>query len=818
MLHSIVQDLRYALRMMRKTPGVTIVALAALTLGIGATSAIFSLVYGVLLRPLPYQDPGRIVTEERVTPDGHQSYVSAIRYTFWRDHQHSLESLAAVMGGSHLNLEGGDRPERVLVRNVTADFFRVLRAQPTIGRTFLPDEDRPAAAPVAMLGYGLWKRSFGGDAGAIGRSMILGGKAYTVVGVSPMGMDSTLAADVFTTVDPLTSPLANGSNFQAIGRLADGVTFAQANADMRVIADQYRAGHPNGMAPGETAGTFSYQAEIGSDIRPMLLILLAAVGLVLLIACANVANLLLARAAVRRREIAVRVALGASAGRVLRQLLTESLALSLISSALGFGLAKIAVWAVVMFKPVDLPRLEEVTVDWRVALFAAGLAILTGILFGIAPALQVLRTDPRDALAEGGARGGQGRGHRRLRDALVVVEYCVSVFLLVGALLLTQSFVRLLGVDPGFNPANALTAQVSLTGTRYQTPAQVAAFDQQLVEKVRRVSGVDAAATTNYLPLSGGFNIPLAAIEGRPNLKGDFLGNLQWFGITTDFFRAMGMPLKDGRQFDERDTAAAPAVVIVNQAFARKFFPKESPVGQRITIAWDLIGKNAADPPREIVGVVADIHERSLDQPASLQAYVPIAQVGPAVSSLVNSIMPTTLVVRSSAGAGNSLGRDLNEQVRAVDPLLPVFQVRTMEDVIGESVAQQKFMLRLIGGFAAAAVLLAAIGIYGVMAYLVTQRTRELGIRAALGARPAVLLRMVLGESALRATLGLVLGLIGAFALTKLLSAYLYGVKPRDPVAFIAAPVMLLVVALVATWLPARRAARVEPMSALRHE
>ncbi|HLW97364.1 MAG TPA: ABC transporter permease [Candidatus Acidoferrales bacterium] len=818
MLHSIVQDLRYALRMMRKTPGVTFTALAALALGIGATSAIFSLVYGVMLRPLPYEEPGRIVLVERVAPFGHQSNVSARRYTFWHDHQHSLESIAAEMGGRHVNLEGGDQPDRVMVRDVTADFFRVLRVQPAIGRTFLPGEDGPAAAPVAVLGYGLWKRAFGGNPGAIGHSIILGSKSYTVVGVAPPGIDSTLAADVFTPVDPSTSPLANGSNFQVFGRLSDGVTLAQANANMRVVADQYRAAYPNGVAPGETAGAYSYQAEIGSDIRPMLLILLAAVGLVLLIACANVANLLLARAAVRRREVAVRVALGASAGRVLRQLLTESLALSLISSALGLGLANVAVWAVVTFKPVDLPRLEEVTVDWRVALFAAALAVLTGILFGIAPALQVLRTDPRDALAEGGARGGQGRGHRRLRDALVVVEYCVSVFLLVGALLLTRSFVRLLGVDPGFNPANAITAQVSLTGARYQTPAQVALFDQQLVERVRRDSGVEAAATTNYLPLSGGFNIPLGSIENQPNLKGDFLGNLEWFGITPDFFRAMGMPLKDGRMFDERDTAAAPPVVIVNQSFVKKFFPKQIPLGQRITIAWDLIGKTAADPPREIVGVVADIHETSLDQPASWQTFVPISQVNPPVSTLVNSIMPTTLVVRSAAGANISQGRNLTEEVRAVDPLLPVFQVRTLEDVVGESLGQRKFMLWLIGSFAVAAVLLAAIGIYGVMAYLVTQRTRELGIRAALGARPADLLRMVIGEAALRATVGLVVGLAGAFAVTKLLTAFLYGVKPRDTVAFLAAPAILLLVALLATWLPARRAARVEPMIALRHE
>ncbi len=385
-------------------------------------------------------------------------------------------------------------------------------------------------------------------------------------------MDSTLSADAFIPLDPITNPLADGQNFTVIGRLKDGLSLPQADADMRLVAAQYRAVHPKGMAPQESAGAYSYQDEIVRDTRPMLLILLAAVGLVLLIACANVANLLLARVASRHREIAVRVALGATAGRVLRQLLAESMTLSLMGSALGLMLANIAVSAVAAIKPLDIPRLEEVTVDWHVTLFAVMLALLTGMFFGVAPAFQVLRTDPRDALAEGGGqRSGEGRGQRRLRDALVVVEYCVSVLLLVGALLLTQSFAGLSKVDTGFNPANVSTAQMSLTGPRYQTPAQVAAFDQQVVDRVRLTAGVQSAATTNYLPLSGGFNIPLGGIEGNAARPGSFLGNLEWFGITPDFFSVMGMRLRDGRAFDQRDTAVAPSVVIVNEAFVRKY-------------------------------------------------------------------------------------------------------------------------------------------------------------------------------------------------------------------------------------------------------
>jgi putative ABC transport system permease protein len=823
MLHSYLQDLRFAFRMMRKSPGVTAVALLALALGVGVTSAMFSLVYGVVLRALPYDDPSRIVAIERVGTRGHSMGVDANRFVAWRDHQSSFEPVAAYMGGSHVNLESGDLPERILVRSVTADFFRVLRVRPAAGRFFLPDEDRPAAAPVAVLGYGTWKRSFSGNSSVVGRSILLGSKAYTIIGVAPAGMDSTLAADAFIPVDPPTSSLGSGFNFSVIGRLRDGVSLQLATSNMRLIAEQMRASNPKSLFKQETAGAYSYQEEISSDVRPRLLMLLAAASLVLLIACANVANLQLARISGRRREIAVRVALGASARRVMSQILSESISLGLVGSALGLLFAKLAVSAVISLKAIDLPRLEEVTVDWRVVLFSAALAVLTGVLFGLAPAFKVLRTDPRDALAEGGARAGEGLASRYFRGSLVVLEYSLSVLLLVGALLLTESFARLNRVDPGFDSSNALTAQMSLTGPRYQTPAQVSAFAQQVVEHVRQVPGVVSAATTNYLPLSGGFNIPLGAIEGQPNPEDKFLGNLEWFGITPDFFRAMGMRVAAGRELDERDTAAAPPVVIVNEAFVRKYLPRQHALGQHITIAWAIVGKAAVDQPREIVGVVADIHEGSLSAAPEPQTYVPVTQINAAVSTLVNGIMPTTLVVRTAGVSGTAsisgaASHAIVDQIRAVDPLLPVFQVRGMQDVISASVQEERFLLWLVGGFAIAATLLAAIGVYGVMSYLVGMRTREMGIRAALGATPGALVRMVLGEAAVRAAIGLALGVGGALALTKLLQAYLFGVQPRDPLAFTLAPLLLLAVAVVATWLPARRAGRVAPMTALRYE
>ncbi|HET9399408.1 MAG TPA: ABC transporter permease [Candidatus Acidoferrales bacterium] len=813
------QDLRFAARMMRRAPMVTAASLLALSIGIGGTTAVFSLVYGVMLRPLPYQQPGRIVKIDPTYPGGKSDAADAKRYEFWKAHQSAFESIAADRGSAAVNMEGGANPERIRLRRVTADFFRVLLVSPSVGRLFLQDEDSPAAAPIAVLGYGLWKRSFGGDPSVVGRSVILAGKSYSIVGVAPAGMDSTLSADAFVPVDPPTDPLANGTNFAILARLKDGVTLEKANADMRVVANQFHSAYPK-TRPEESAGVFSYQAEAVRNVRPMLLMLLGAVCLVLLIACANVANLLLARVASRNREIAVRISLGASASRILRQLLTESVLLAAVGSALGLAFAQVAIWTVLRFKPVDLPRLAEVSVDWRIVAFAAALALLTGILFGVAPALQVLRSDPRQTLVEGGSRSGDSRGSRRFRDSLVVAEFSVSVLLLVGALLLVESFRNLNSVDPGFDPANTFIVQMSLSGSRYQSPSAVAMFAQLLTDRVNRMPGITAAATTNYLPLSSGFNIPLGSIEGQPNPEGKFLGNLEWLGISPQFFRAMGMRLDSGRAFDERDTAAAPPVVIVNEAFARTFLPKQNPLGQRIVVGWSLIGKEATDPPREIVGVVADMHEGSLNSDPSPQTYVPVTQINAAISSEVNSIMPTTVIARTAGPTESSgnVSRELVDQVRAIDPLLPTFGIRTMRDVVGDSIETNRFVMWLIGGFAAAALILAAIGVYGVMSYLVARRTREMGIRAALGARPAELLAMVLREAGVRAAIGLALGLAGAFWLSQLLSAFLFGVKARDPLTFVLAPVLLLAIALIATWLPARRAARVEPVTALRYE
>ena len=811
------QDIRYAVRMLRRAPGFAVIAVAMLALGIGANSAIFSLVYGILLKPLPYPQPERIVTIEPSFPGGGKNQdTTAAAYLFCRAHQNAMQSIAADEGSAGVNLEG-DRPERAESRRVTADYFRVLRLRPVIGRMFLPNEDQPGAPPVAVISYGLWQRRFAGQASVLGRQIVLGTRSYTIVGVAPREIDSTQAADAWTPLGVEQNPEAGGSNFLVLGRLKDGVSLAQANADLGVVAEQYRHDSPKSMGARETFGVYLYRREATGEVRPALLVLLFAVGLVLLIACANVANLLLARVAGRRREIGIRLAMGAKRARIARQLLTESVFVALLGGFLGLLIAKMGVWAVVKFRPVSLPRLDAVGVDWRILLFTFAVAVGTGILFGLAPAIQMLRTDAGSALQEGGQRTGEGVRGRRMRGTLVTLEFALSMILLIGAVLLTQTLVRLRNVDPGFNPRHLLTEQMALTGTRYATAAQVAEFSRETLSRVRSIPGVVNAAATNYLPLGGGANIPLQQIMGQSRPANGFMGNLEWFGISPQFFKTMGMRLISGRQFDERDTAAAPAVVIVNEAFARKFLPTENPIGRQILIAWNLIGEKAADQPRQIVGVVNDIHEGGLQSPASTDVFVPLTQVNDAVAAEVNSIMPTTLLVRT-VGEPAAFSQQVTDAAHSTDALLPLFHIRPMAEVVGDSIQGQRFLMTLLSAFALLALLLAAIGVYGVMSYAVTRRTREIGIRAALGARPSDLLRMIVGQGMAMALTGLILGVAGALALTQLLRSFLYGVTPRDAPTFVIAALLLAGFALLANLIPALRAARLDPAAALRQE
>jgi len=818
-LDAFFRDVRYALRRMRGNLLFTGSMMATLALGIGANSAIFSIVYGVLLRPLPYPEPDRIVTLQpsRLSTGLRTETADGGRYTFWRDRQKSFENMAAVRGASPANMETEQGSERVLNRPVTAGFFRVLAVVPALGRFFDSAEDRPGSAGAMVLSYGFWQRRFGGDPRVVGRNVVLGARSYTVIGVAPLKMVSTLAADLWTPLIVEQDLLARGANYVILARLKTGVTVAQGQAEMAVIGSQYIAFASGGALAKETVGVFEYGSEAVRGDRPALLVLMVAVGLVLLIACANVANLLLARAAARRREMAVRLAIGAPRAQLFRQLLTESVLLALGGAVFGLVLAKAILWAVVERQLAALPRLDEVVLDWRVLLFTLALALATGVLFGIAPAVQSLQGDLQDRLREGAGRASESRGGRRLRGALVVLEFALSLILLVGTTLLVQTFVRLRMVDTGFDPSHVLTMATTLAGNRYQTSEQVARFAEQVVGRVKAIPGVRAAALTNYLPLAGGINIPLESITGVAKKEDEILGNLEWFAVTPGFFEAMKIQMRTGRAFDGHDTAAAPPVVVVNEAFVRAHLKNRNPLGNQAVIAWRLLSPSYADAPREIVGVARDIHEGSLKTATRPSVFIPLAQVGDRVSKFANQSKAMNLVIRTS-GEPLALSREAMAEIRVVDPLIPIFNIRSMEDVLADSIKGQRFLMILIGSFGALAILLAAVGIYGVMSYSVTQRTREIGIRAALGARPAELLRLILGEGMGLAAFGMAIGFVGAWMLSRLLASFLFGVTPRDAASFGSTVIVLAAVALIACTVAARQIFRIDPIGALRNE
>ena len=812
------QDFRFAIRSLKKSPGFTAVAVLTLTLGIGATSAIFSLVYGILLRPLPYPEPDQIVQlVMRFGPSGRMNSTTASKYLFWREHQHTLEAVAAYGGGSgSINLEEAGHAERIQQMAVTADFFRVLKLQPLVGRTFLAGEDAPGGPAVAVMSHSLWKGRFGADPNIVGRVLTLNGKPFTVIGVAPPGLNADLTSDLWTPLRLTEETGGGGNNTTVLARVRPDMTMAQVQADLQVVAEQYRSSHPKGMNPKETLEAASYKEEVIGDSRLPLLILLGAVSLVMLIACANVANLLLSRVTARNREIAVRSALGASRARILRQLFAEGLCLSFLGGAAGLFLAPFLVQGLLALKPSGLPRLDEVAVDARILIFSLLVAVATAVLFSLAPAWQILGSNVQTALQSGGDRSGTSRVGMRMRSAMVIAEFAMSVILLSGATLLVRSFLSLRSVNPGFDAAHALTLRTVLTGPRFQTPEQVSTFVRRSLERIERIPGVETAAVTNYLPLEHGMNIPLGSIEGRPNPGARFLGNLEWYVITPHFLDALHIPVQKGRAFHETDTALSPPRVIVNQAFAKTYFPRENPLGQRVTIAWNLLGPQFADVPREIVGVAENVREHALSEPPLPSVFIPLSQLSPIMIE-AHSFSGVAFVVRAH-GDPATVQRQVTAEVAAVDPLLPVFQVRTMEDVLDHSVERQRFQTLLLSSFAVLALLLAAIGIYGVLSYTVTQRRREIGIRSAVGAQPGDMIHMIVRNGLQMAVSGLLIGTAGSFALTRFLKSLLFEIGPGDPVSLLAMSLILLSVALLACWVPARRAAKVDPMIALRYE
>jgi putative ABC transport system permease protein len=801
-----MNDIRYAFRQLRKSPGFTIVAVLTLALGIGANSAIFSLVNGVLLRPLSYPDAEQIVYFEGQNPSLGitDSNISALDFQDWTAQTQAFSHTAVFwMGGAALAEQGGE-PERVPRAGVTTRFFDLLGVQPILGRGFLEEDDRPGSAPVALLSEGLWKRRFGADRNIVGKSITINTRPVTIVGVMPGSFEFPQNTQMWTPAGiNFTEEARDNREYFALGRLKPDVELEQAQSQISAVnARLAQAFHETNK--GWDAHLARLHERLVRSVRPSLLLLLGAVGFVLLIGCANVANLLLARAAARQKEVAIRTALGASRGRIIRQMLTESILLSTIGGALGLILSFWLIELLISISPPDSPRFSEVHLDYRVLAFTLAISAFTGLIFGLAPALQASKLDVSGSLKEGG-RSSEGYRRRNARSLLLIGEVAMSLILLAGAGLLIKSFMRLQEVKPGFNPERVLIASVSLPGAKYKEDQQRVDFFRALIERLRALPGVQAAGAGVSLPLNAsGYLIGRAFIpEGKP-LTVDQAVDAGWSTITPTYFEALQIPLVAGRTFNERDNASAPKVVIVNRKVAIKHFGSETAaLGKRITI-W-----RNEDFPREIVGVVGETKSGTLEGESEAQMYTPQAQDG--------SWGFMTLVIRTTAEP-SAFTATLRREVLGLDKDLPIFNVKTMEDVVAASIGSRRLSMLLLSVFAGMALLLAAIGIYGVMAYTVTQRTQDIGIRMALGAQAGDVLRMVVGQGMMLALIGIGVGLAGAWGLTRLIANLLFGVHATDPITFAAISLLLAFVALLACYLPARRAARVNPIEALRAE
>ncbi|MEY2483705.1 MAG: hypothetical protein QOK24_2233 [Verrucomicrobiota bacterium] len=797
--------------MLLKNKGFTAIAALALALGIGANTAIFSLVNGVLLRPLPFPDAERIISIEGKNPAAAgitESNISFVDFTDWSQQTDLFASTAAYWTGTANFGADGAEPERVPRAGVTTGFFAVLGVQPVLGRTFVPEDDKGWPQSVAIISHGLWKRRFGSDPAIVGKQVQMSSRSLTILGVMPSGFEYPEQTQVWVpTAVNLSDEPRDNRVWSAIARLNTGIDLKQAQTRLSAINAQLAKQFPE-TNKGWDVFVSTLHERLVREVKPSLLALLGAVGFVLLIACANVANLLLARSAARQKEIAIRAAMGASRTRVLRQMLTESILLSAIGGIAGLVLSIWLTDLLMSMLPEGAPRLGQIGIDYHVLTFALGVSALTGILFGIVPALQASKLDVTSALKEGG-RGGEGHRRTSARSLLLIGEVALSLMLLVGAGLLIKSFLRLQEVRPGFNAHNVLTANLSLQGPKYKDDQQVVEFFRQLKERLEAVPGVQAAGGSVNLPLdASGYAIGRGFIpEGRPPTV-DEARDAMFSTITGDYFRALKIPLLSGRTFEPRDNADGPKVVIINETTAtRHFGSPTAAIGKRLSV-WSAFRGQRRDEKfmREIVGVVGDTKTGSLTGEGGAQIYVPHAQ-----DSHWNFM---GLVIRT-AGDAAAFAPILRREVQAIDQDQPIYNVRTMDDVVMNSLGTRRVSMQLFAVFAIAALLLAAIGIYGVMAYSVTQRTQEIGIRMALGAQRSDVLALVIRQGMTLSVIGVVVGLAGAFGLTRLLANLLFGVAATDPLTFVAIPLLLLSVALVACYLPARRAARLDPTVAL---
>jgi predicted permease len=816
-------DLRYSLRMLWKNPGFTAVAVIALALGIGANTAIFTVVDGVLLQPLPFAEPDRLMRLCRLFPGGHYASSNSIpKYMVWRgNHVFSAMTLYS-QGAPGMNFGPKDHPEQVKAAQVSDGYFQVFGVAPLIGRTFTASEDVPGGPKLAVLGYHLWQSRLGGDRELPGRTIQLNNEPYTVIGVLPKGFQADPPVDLWVPLQADAQSTNQGHYLAAAARLKPGVTLEAARAEMKIVGEQFRRQNPKWMEKDEGVGVVPMREAITGDIRPALWILLGAVGFVLLIACANVANLLLARAAVRAREMAVRAAIGAGRWRVVRQLLTESLLLAGIGGVAGFALGAWGVRALLLLAPGNIPRLTDPDgftaappLDWRVAGFTIGVALLTGVLFGLFPALRISNPDLASVLKDAGSRGGTGR-HTGVRSLLVITEMALALVLLVGAALLIRTFVGLQGVKPGFEAHNVLTLTTSLTGSAYGTTERVDNMTDQMIRRLEAVPGVEAAASCIALPASSEIDLPFN-IVGRAPAKGDtYEGGEQYRTASPHYFRALGIPLLRGRVFNQNDRGNTAPVVIINESMAKKYWPKQDPIGQVMVIGKGL-GPQFDDPPRQVVGIVGTVRETGLQEANPGVMYIPEGQVPQGITTLANQVIPLSWVIKTAAAPMN-LRSAVESEFRAFDPGLVPAQPKTMEAVLAQSVARQNFNMLLLTIFAAIALLLASIGIYGLMSYTVEQRTQEIGIRMALGAAGGDMLKMVIRQGMTLVGIGVAAGLAIAYGVTRYLASMLFGVKSSDPWTFAAVALVLTMVALLATYIPARRAAATPPSEALRYQ
>ncbi|MCI0486763.1 MAG: ABC transporter permease [Blastocatellia bacterium] len=812
-MQTLLQDLRYGARMLLKKPGFTAVAVLTLALGIGANSAIFSVVNAVLLRPLPYPDSERIVRLWQTLPAHglERLSLSAPEFVDYRDRSRSFSSLA-VYASQGLNLTGAGEAERVTCTYVTRGFFSVLDVRPFRGRNFYVEEDAPDNDLVVILSHALWQNRFGGDESILGQAVTLNGRSHTVIGIMPAAFqfpnqDTEIWKPMAFSADDYSEDSRGSHYLRAVARLKPGVSLEQARSEVASIARQLQHEHPTNYEEGSgwSAGAASLHEEAVGDVRLTLLVLLGAVGFVLLIACANVANLLLARATSRQRELAIRSALGAGRWRIVRQLMTESLTLALLGGCLGILLA---LWGNDMLRalsPADFPRLDEIGVDARLIAFTFLVSLLTSLLFGVVPALQTSKLNLSDSLKESGNTSTDTRSRHRLRGLLVAGEVALALVLLIGAGLLIKSLYKLQQVELGFNPSNLLTMRLDLPRAKYGEPVRQRAFFEQLIDRVESLPNVKSVGIVNYLPLSGSGNQRNAAVEGKPENP----INIEFRIVSPAYFRTMGIGLSEGRLFDERDREDAPYVAVVNETFTRIFLPDENPLGKRIKYG----GAGSPFKWLTVVGVVKDLKHNDVDAEVKPEIYISYLQ--PPLPNWNTQNM--FLAVRAESEAQNLIPvmRDI---VRSIDSDQPIYSIATMQELIARSTAARRFNMLLMAIFAALAVLLAMVGIYSVMSYSITQRTREIGIRLALGARSRDILRLVLRRGMVLAVTGLVAGMLAALWLTPLMAGLLYEVSATDPLTFVMVALLLFVVALLACWIPARRATKVDPMTALRYE